>query len=249
MRFQYSGTGLARQSLGGVLLAVGLMGGLLQMAHAQTMEAPRNVVQLGASGMVEVNQDWLQLNLSTSREGSDATAVQKQLQQVVDAAMRGLKPQAQGQEMQVRSGSFGVYPRHSNDGKIKGWQGRAEIVLEGKDFARISQAAAQVKDMAIAGMGFGLSREGREKVLEQAQSQAIENFKQRADSLAKQFGFGSYTLREVSVNSQDSHYAPRMQRANVGRAASAKMEMADPLPVEAGKEQVTVNVSGSVQLQ
>ena len=219
-------------------------------AYAQAPEVLRNVVQLSASGQVEVSQDWLQMNLSATRDGNDAAAVQKQLQQVVDAAMRSLKPQASGQAMQVRSGSFGVYPRHGNDGKIKGWQGRAEMVVEGKDFARISEAAAQVKDMTVSSMGFGLSREGREKVQEQAQSQAIESFKQRASTLAKQFGFHSYTLREVSVNSQDGFYAPRMQqRANVALAATAKMEMADPVPVEAGKEQVTVNVSGSVQLQ
>lgn len=238
-----------RQSLGLCFVAAGTLG-VLSAAHAQPAEPPRNVVQLSATGQVEVDQDWLQMNLSATRDGSDAAAVQKQLQQTVDAAMRSLKPQAQGQQMQVRSGSFGVYPRHGSDGKIKGWQGRAEIVVEGNDFARISQAAAQVSGMTVSGMGFGLSKEGRQKVQDQAQLQAIENFKLRATLVAKQFGFSSYTLREVSVNSQDGFYAPRMQRANAGvMAASTKMEMADPVPVEAGKEQVTVNVSGSVQLQ
>ena len=248
MQFHRKRAGFVRHSLGLGLVVAGLFAGM-GAAQAQAPEVLRNVVQLSASGQVEVSQDWLQMDLSASRDGNDAAAVQKQLQQVVDAAMRSLKPQASGQLMQVRSGSFGVYPRHGNDGKIKGWQGRAEVVVEGKDFARISEAAAQVKDMTVSSMGFGLSREGREKVQEQAQSQAIEGFKQRASTLAKQFGFNGYTLREVSVNSQDGFYAPRMQRANVAMAASAKMEMADPVPVEAGKEQVTVNVSGSVQLQ
>lgn len=248
MQFHRQRAYFVRHSLGLGLVMAGLFAGV-GAAQAQAPEVLRNVVQLSASGQVEVSQDWLQMNLSASRDGNEAAAVQKQLQQVVDAAMRSLKPQVSGQSMQVRSGSFGVYPRHGNDGKIKGWQGRAEIVVEGKDFARISEAAAQVNDMTVSSMGFGLSREGREKVQEQAQSQAIESFKQRASTLAKQFGFNSYTLREVSVNSQDGFYAPRMQRANVAMAASAKVERADPVPVEAGKEQVTVNVSGSVQLQ
>lgn len=238
-----------RRLAGAVLVAIGTLGAATS-ALAQSTEVLRNVVQLSATGSVEVEQDWLQMTLSVTQDGRDAAAVQKQLQQVVDVALRGLKAQEQGQAMQVRSGSFGVYPRHANDGKIKAWQGRAEVILEGKDFARISQAAAQVPNMTVAGMGFGLSKEGRQKVQEQAQSQAIENFKQRAGGLAKQFGFTGYTLREVSVNSQDSYPAPRMQRANnMLVAASAKMEAEDALPVEAGKEQVTVNVSGSVQLQ
>lgn len=249
MQLRAINTSFLRYSLGAMLLSAGALGGW-SAVHAQTPEVLRNVVQLSAAGNVEVQQDWLQMNLATTRDGSDATAVQKQLQQAVDAALRSLKPQVQGDDLQVRSGSFGVYPRHGNDGKIKGWQGRAEIVVEGKDFARISQAAAQVKDMTVSGMGFGLSKDGRAKVQEQAQSQAIESFKQRASFLAKQFGFNSYTLREVSVNSQDGYYAPRMQRANMDMSAAvAKMEMAAPVPVEAGKEQVTVNISGSVQLQ
>ena len=230
-----------------VLMAVGWTA--LPAAYAQSMPLLQNVVQLSATGQVEVDQDWLQMNLAATHDGSDAAAVQKQLQQTVDAAMRSLKPQAQGQAMQVRSGSFGVYPRHGNDGKIKGWQGRAEVVVEGNDFARISQAAAQVGGMTVSSMGFGLSKEGRIKVQDQAQAMAVDAFKQRAAVLAKQFGFVGYSLREVSVNSQDGFYAPRMQRTNAPMAASMKMEMAEPVPAEAGKEQVTVNVSGSVQLQ
>lgn len=218
-------------------------------AYAQPSEPVRNVVQLSASGQVEVEQDWLQMNLTVTHQGSDAASVQKRLQQTLDAAMRTLKPQAQGREMQVHSGSFGVYPQHDSKGKISSWQGRAELVLEGHNFARISQAAAQVEGMTIAGMGFGLSKEGRQKVQEQAQAQAIENFKSRAALLAKQFGFAGYSLREVSVNSQDGGYAPRMMRANAPMAASAKMDVAEAIPVEAGKTQVTVDVSGSVQLQ
>lgn len=249
MQIQALGIGRERHWVVAALIAVGAMGSA-SSALAQNDAALRNVVQLSASGSVEVEQDWLQISLTAIQEGRDAAAVQKQLQQVVDAALRGLKAQEQGQAMQVRSGSFGVYPRQAVDGKIKAWQGRAEILVEGKDFARISQATAQVPNMTVSAMGFGLSQEGRQAVQEQAQNQAIERFKHRASGLAKQFGFASYTLREVSVSSQDDYHMPRMQRANGMLAmASAKASMDEALPVEAGKEQVTVNVSGSVQLQ
>ena len=221
---------------------------LVAGAHATSAEPIRNVVQLSAMGSIEVEQDWLQLTLSATREGNEAAAVQRQLQQVMERAMVSLRSQAKAQDMQVRSGSFGVYPRHGNDGKIKGWQGRAEVVLEGRDFARITQSAAQVDGMAIANLGFGLSKEGRAKGEEQAQAQAIAQFKQRASQLAQQVGFASYTLREVQVNSQEGDSMPRMYRTAMV-AASPKMEAADPVAVEAGKEQVTVNISGSVQLQ
>ena len=44
-------------------------------AHAQQAEPLRNVVQLSASGSVEVDQDWLQMQLSAVREGSSAAVV------------------------------------------------------------------------------------------------------------------------------------------------------------------------------
>lgn len=239
-----TGTGLLRTSAVSLALAV-IAAGACVPASAEPVH---NVVQLSAAGSVEVDQDWLQLTMSATREGSEAAAVQRQLQQVVERAMASLRSQAKAQDMQVRNGSFGVYPRHGNDGKIKGWQGRAEVVLEGKDFARITQSAAQLDGMAIGNMGFGLSKEARAQVQEQAQAQAIEQFKQRAGQLAQQFGFSSYTLREVQVSSQDTAPMPRMYRPAMV-AASAKMEAADPIAVEAGKDQVTVNISGSVQLQ
>lgn len=55
-------------------------------AHAQQAEPLRNVVQLSASGSVEVDQDWLQMQLSAVREGSSAAVVQQQLKQVVEVA-------------------------------------------------------------------------------------------------------------------------------------------------------------------
>lgn len=247
MQLRKTSARFLRNSVGWGLCVGGVLGSGLALAQVQ--EPLRNVVQLSATGSVEVDQDWLQMRLAAARDGNDAASVQKQLQQAVDAAMRSLRPQVQGQNLQVSSGSFGVYPRQGNDGKIKGWQGRAEVVLEGKDFARITQAAAQIEGMTVAGMDFGLSKEGRARVQEQAQAQAIDSFKARATQLARQFGFGGYSLREVSVNSQDSYPAPRMVRMNAVPMAAAKAEAADGMAVEAGKAQVVVNVTGSVQLQ
>ena len=100
--------------------------------------------------------------------------------------------------------------------------------------------------LTVGGIGFGLSREQRAKVETEAQTIAIENFKQKAAELAKNFGFGGYTLREVSINAnQGPPMRPRMMAAE----ASSKMSYDAAVPVEAGKTSVVVNVSGSVQLR
>ena len=217
------------------------------LALAQSQEVLRNVVQLSATGSVEVDQDWLQMRLAATRDGNDAASVQKQLQQAVDAAMRSLRPQVQGQNLQVSSGSFGVYPRHGNDGKIKGWQGRAEVLLEGKDFPRITQAAAQIEGMTMSNLAFSLSDQGKAKVQEQAQTDAVAAFRTRAQQLTQAFGFNGYRLREVNVQTHGGQ-APRVRMAQAAMLMDAKAE-AQPMPVEAGTAEVVVEVSGSVQME
>lgn len=213
---------------------------------AQVMPEPQNVLQLSASGTVEVQQDLLSMSLTTTREGSEAAAVQSQLKTALDAALAEAKKSTQPGQLDVRTGSFSLSPRYTREGKINGWQGSAELILEGRDFPRITQTAGRITTLTVGGVGFGLSREQRAKVETDAQAQAIDNFKQKAESLAKGFGFASYTLREVSVNaSQDGPIRPRM----MAMQASAKSMSDAPVPVEAGKTNVVVNVSGSVQLK
>ncbi len=214
-------------------------------AGAQTLPEPHNVLQLSASGTVEVQQDLLSIRLSTTRDGADAAAVQSQLKAALDAALAEARRSAQPGQLDVRTGNFSLSPRYTKEGKISGWQGTTELVIEGRDFPRITQTAARIGTLGVGGIGFGLSREERAKVEVQAQTIAIDNFKQKAVELAKNFGFAGYTLREVSVNANEGGpMQPRMM------AAQAKSLSADsPIPVEAGKTTVIVNVSGSVQLK
>lgn len=216
-------------------------------AQSGLLAPPQNVVQLSAQRSVEVQQDLLVLSLSTTKEGADASVVQAQLKQALDAALTEAKRQAQPGQLDVRTGPFGLYPRYGKDGRINGWQGRAELVLEGRDFARITATAGRISTLAISQVAFGLSREARARVESEAQTQAIEQFKARAGELARGFGFASYSLREVAVNSNEMMPGPRPRM--MAMEAKADGMAASPVPVEAGKAQVIVNVSGSVQMQ
>lgn len=206
----------------------------------------QNVVQLSANGSVEVQQDMLSITLNTTRDGTDAAVLQTQLKTAIDAALQEAKKQAQPGQLEVRTGNFNLYPRYGRDGKSIGWQGSAELVLEGRDFVRISSTAGKIQTLTVANVGFSLSREQRAKVEGDAQSLAIEAFKFRAAAIARSFGFSGYTLREVNVNAQEPGFAPRPRMM----AMEAKVAASDaPVPVEAGKTTVMVVVSGSVQLK
>jgi predicted secreted protein len=207
---------------------------------------PSNVVQVSAQAAKEVSQDWLRISLTTSRDGSDAAAVQNQLRQALEAALAVARPASQPQAMEVRTGGFSLYPRHNNTGKITGWQGSVELVLEGRDVARISSTAGRVSTLTVGQVGFSLSREAQQALESEVQTLAIERFKQRAGEVAKAFGFNGYTLREVAISAADPGGGP-IQPRMMALQAPAMVEAS--VPVEAGKSTVSVTVSGSVQLR
>lgn len=213
-------------------------------AMAQTNPVPQNVLNMNAQAAVEVQQDLLAITLSTSKDGSDAGAVQAQLRQALDTALELARKAARPGQVDVRTGQFSLNPRYTPKGGISGWQGTAELVLEGRDMSAIAQLAGKLNTLTVARVGYGLSREAREKVETDASAQAIAKFRARAADYAKQFGFSGFTLREVSVSGGEQFAPVPMLRARAMSAASSD----EALPVEAGKATVTVAVNGSIQL-
>ena len=241
-----------RRQAGLAALMVGLGGAVgAQTTSLSVGPPPQNVLGLQAQASVEVTQDLLTIVLAHTREGSDAAQVQTQLRQVLDAALAEARKVAKPGLLEVRTGGFSLSPRYSSKvtggNQISGWMGRAELVLEGRDTTGVSQLAGRLSGMAVQQVGFGLSREAREKAEAEVSAQAIARFRAKAERHAQSFGFASYSLREVSVGSSDVGHNGPMPMMRVAR--SMTVSGADEAqPVEAGKATVTVTVSGSVQL-
>ncbi|MEP7059049.1 MAG: SIMPL domain-containing protein [Caldimonas sp.] len=206
---------------------------------------PQGVVNLAASAGLEVPRDVLSITFSTTREGTDAAAVQAQLKQALDAALAEARKAARPGQVDVQTGNFALYPRYApKGGVITGWQGSTELGVEGRDMQAISQLAGRITTLTVARVGYGLSRELREKTETDASAQAIARYRAKAADYARLFGYAGYAIREVSVTANEpGPVRPlAMQRA---MAAGAD----DALPVEAGKGVVTVNVAGTIQLK
>ena len=211
---------------------------------------PQNVINLMATASTEVTMDILQVVFATTREGNDAAAVQSQLKQALDAALAEARKVAKPGQVDVQTGGFSLYPRYApkgaNVGAIAGWQGRAELIVEGRDTATIAQLTGRIQTLTIARVGYNLSREARQKVEAEVTAQSIARFRERALSYAQQFGFAGYTIREVQVGMQDPAIFAAAPMARARMSASAQSD--ESLPVEAGKATVSASVSGSVQM-
>jgi predicted secreted protein len=221
---------------------------LMAAAQAPAPAAPalEGVLSLTASATVEIPQDWMTLTLAAQREGSDANAVQTQLKQAVDAALAEARRAAKPGQVEVQTGSFSVHPRYGNKGQITGWQGRTELIVEGRDMTAIAQLSGRISSMTIARVAYGLSREAREKVESEVSAQAVARFRAKAAELARHFGYGNHAIREVSVSTDAAEApSPYPKVAMMSRAESADVA----LPTEPGKGTVTATVNGSVQMK
>ncbi|RZL35624.1 MAG: DUF541 domain-containing protein [Rubrivivax sp.] len=220
-----------------------VLAALVVTLSAQAAEAPRERLSLSASASADITRDVLGVSFSATRDGADAAAVQAALKQALDAALAEARKAARPGQVDVQTGGFALYPRYDpKTGKINGWQGSAELQVEGRDTAAIAQLTGRINTLTIARVSYSLSREAREKAEADITAQAIARYRAKATDYAKQFGYGSYVLGEVNIASDEAGPRPVMQMMRM------KSESADALPTEAGKATVTVNVNGSVQL-
>lgn len=221
------------------------LGPSLPVPHAE--QAPiHQLVHLSASAQTEVQQDWLVMNLAVQKEGLHAPAVQKQLSAVLTAALAIAKPWVKPGSVDLSTGEMNVSPRYGRDGKVNGWVGSAQLLLQGRDAEQISTLAGRLQDLTVSQIEWQLSPEQKSAAEGRIQAEAVKQFQTKAKSLTQQFGFVSYSLREVRVSAQE-----RAEVSAMPRIAMAQMDASagSPVPTLAGKSRVVVHVSGSIVLR
>ncbi|CAN7226624.1 SIMPL domain-containing protein [Caballeronia sp. LjRoot34] len=239
---------MTKKNTTSTLAAAVLLAGaaMAQSAFAQSVvqAQPSGVLSLAAQASADVPQDVVDITLFYEQEAQDPASLTSVLNQRADAALR----QAKGVDnVTAHSGSFTVYPSTDRDGRISAWRGRTEVVLESKDFAAASKLAGKMSDsMQVGSVTFSLSPEAQRAAEQRLSTQAIASFKQQAQSSAQAFGYSGYAIREVNIGHNGSSPRPVMMMA--ARSMSADAKMSAPMALEGGTSTVTVNVSGSVQM-
>jgi predicted secreted protein len=215
-------------------------------ARAET-PPPSGVVALTASATAEVPKDMMTITFSVTRDGPDPNAVQAALKQALDAALAEARRAAKPGQVDVQTGAFSLYPRTSGKGLITNWQGTAELAVEGRDMPAIAQLAGRISTMTVGRVGYGLSREARQKSEADVTGEAVARYRAKAADAAKAFGYGGYVIREVNVSSNEPPpFIPLARAQMMSKDSSAE---GAALPVEAGRAAVTVTVSGTVQMR
>jgi len=215
-------------------------------AAAETSQQPFfNVITLDASATDEVATDTLTITLFTEEQGPDPSVLASRVNARLEEALAKAKSDP---AVEARSGAYQTNPLYDRANQITGWRIRAEMSLESRDFKAVGALASRLQPaMKLSAMVFSLSRAAREKAESELLTEALAKFQAKAEVVARTLGFPGYTLGQVVVRSDGRGPVPVAYRG-VAMAAMADAAPPPPVPVEGGKNAVTVTVSGSVVL-
>ncbi len=213
-------------------------------AFAQASQQPFfNVVTLDASATADVPTDTLTVTLFTEEQGPDPGQLAARVNARIDEALAKAKSQP---KVEAHSGNYQTSPVYDRASQITGWRIRAEIVLESRDFKAVGALAGALQPaMKLASMVFSLSRPAREAAEATLLAEALGRYQEKARAVAKALGFPGYVLGQIAVRSEGPTRPPIPVRAMAMAADGASPA---PVPMEGGKNAVTVYVSGSVVL-
>jgi len=215
-------------------------------AVAQSSQQPYfNVVTLEASATADVPTDTLTVTLFTEEQGPDPAQLAAQVNARIDEALAKAKAQP---KVDAHSGNYQTSPIYDRASQITGWRIRADIVLESRDFKAVGALAGMLQPaMKLSSMVFSLSRSAREAAESSLLTEALGRFQEKAGAVAKALGFPGYVLGQIAVRSEGPIRPPVAMRG-VAMAAMADGAPQPAVPVEGGKNAVTVFVSGTVVL-
>ncbi len=217
-------------SLGGLLAA---LSGLPTMAEAGT------TIDLNAEASRSASNDLARSTVFSEIHGNAPADVARQVNAQIAEALKLAKSYP---AVKAQSGNTSTYPTYGKTNKIEGWQMRSEIVLESTDSTVLSELLGKLQGQAlgVSGITFLPTAETRKKSESAALLDAIAAFKARAKQVAEAFGSG-FEIKHLSLGGASRPEAPMLRRTAFAADAMT-------MPVESGESQISVSVSGQIEL-
>ncbi len=215
---------------------------LAAAGNARSAEEPPsyNVVDLQAEAQREIQNDLMTASLYVEQSGENPTRVSNSVNKIVNEALHAAEDI---KSVKASTEGYQTYPVYGKTNRLEAWRVRSEIRIESKDFSATSNFIGKLQStMRLSSLGFTVSPEARRQAENELIAQAISNFRERAEIVKHSLNGRGYKLRKMSINTSGFHPRPVLAR---GMAAQ---EVAAP-NVEGGTSQVTVNISGSIEVE
>jgi predicted secreted protein len=232
-------TARLRHSLPVTLTAL-VLAGFMGAVHADT-DSVYNRVRLQVQQVESVSNDTMHVTLNTFDEARDPASLATRINKDMEWAL-GIARRQQG--ITSRTGGYQTYPVYK-DNVLKGWRGEQSLELEGKDIHAMSRLVGELQErLQVKSMSFSVSDEIRTEVENRLISRALDAFKARAAIVVDNLHATGYRIVDMTI-STSSQQPPAPYP--VARMA-ATMQSESRVAVEAGESDVSVMVSGTVEL-
>lgn len=208
---------------------------------AEPVAAQATTIELSAEASRAAPNDLATAVLFAERNGPNPAAVAREVNRDIAAALEIARTRA---DIKVQSGNTSTWPVHAQDGKgrIEAWRMRSEIRLESRNLAAMSELVGELQaSLALAHISMQPAPETRRKVVDEATVDALRAFEQRAALIAGALG-RKHRIAHLAVG--DSGFQPPMPRMR----AAAMVAEAAAAPLEGGESQISVQVSGRIEL-
>ena len=222
---------------------------LSAVSLVQAKDIHYNIIQLSDSANMNVPQNQLNVTLVVESNAANRNDASRDNTVKLNRVMAAIE-QA-GLKGQLLNRSVNEQTEYVNNKVEKrGWRDYAQFSEFSEDTAKGNQLVASVQqDARLESQSYGLTTAARRQYELQLTELAIRNFQQQEQHIATVLGARNYKIVEMNVGNANVNMRPPRMYAT---ANMAKMEMADGGAVAndmAGETEISVNVSGSIQLQ
>jgi predicted secreted protein len=223
-----------------VMLTALLLTCCMGAVHADT-DSHYNRVQLQAQQLESVSNDTMHVTLNTFGEARDPASLATRINDDMEWAL-GIAKHQEG--ITAGTGGYQTYPVYK-DNVLKGWRGEQSLELEGRDSRAMSRLVGELQEkLQVKSMSFSVSDEKRTEVENRLISRALDAFKARAAIVVGNLHASGYRIVDITIST--SSQRPPVPYP-VGRMV-ATMQAESRVAVEAGESNVSVTVSGAIEL-
>lgn len=214
------------------------------IANAETLDGsnPRSI-RVNGTGKVSAPPDKADLTLAVEVNAKTAEAARNEAAHAMEALINAVK-NAGVADKDIQTSSVSLYPTYSGDvpSKITGYHLANQITLCIRDIVKASDiidAAVQAGGNAARVQGIAFGIDNSEPLLSQAREKAYANAKMKALEYARLAGVNLASPLHISEGA-----AMLPSPMPYGEIRTMKAAMADgaSTPVQAGEQEVTVNV-------
>lgn len=227
-------------------LAAAFAAALATVLPAQAAEQNYNQISLRAEASQEVPNDIMRVVFFSEARDEDPTALANKITQNINLALEKAK-KVNG--ITIKTGNRVSYPVNADSSILSksskaftGWNERAEIVLESRDFLALSKLTGDLQEhVQIASMQFLVARQTQQKAEDALLTQAVEAFQKRAEITTKALGGKGYKIVNLNLNSSGFGGAMPMMMERAKAASYAPN-------VEAGNSNINMIADGIIEV-